>query len=45
MDEFGENPSLYVWPDGHEEGQAFPEDFWDRLDKALTAAGIDWERI
>jgi len=45
MNEFGETPSVHVWPDGHEEGQPFPEDFWDRVDRALISAGIDWERV
>jgi hypothetical protein len=43
MNEFGETPTIYVWPTDHEEGQAFPEDFWERLGEALTAAGIAWE--
>jgi hypothetical protein len=43
MDEFGETPTIYVWPKDHEEGQPFPEDFWDRLDAALKAAGIEYE--
>lgn len=45
MNEFGETPSIYVWPKNHEEGEPFPEDFRDRLDKALEAAGIDWEYV
>lgn len=45
MDEFGESHSIYVWPAGHEEGDPFPEDFNDRLNDALTAAGIEWEIV
>lgn len=45
MDEFGESPSIYVWPEGHEEGESFGDDFWGRLAKALTAAGIEWEMV
>jgi hypothetical protein len=45
MNEFGEFPSIYVSPKDHEEGTAFPEDFNDRLSKALTDAGIDWEWV
>lgn len=45
MNEFGETPSIYVWPVGHEEGQPYPEDFNERLSKALADAGIAWERV
>lgn len=45
MDEFGENPSIYVNPVGHEEGTAFPEDFWEKLDTALKSVGIEWETV
>jgi hypothetical protein len=45
MDEFGETPSIYVWPIGHLEGDAFPEDFYERLSEALTGAGFDWETV
>lgn len=44
MDEFGEYTSYYVWPEGHEEGDAFPEDFDQKVSKALKDAGIDFER-
>lgn len=44
MDEFGETPTIYVWPEGHEEGEPFPEDFNAKLSAALKAAGIAWER-
>ena len=45
MNEFGETPSIYVWPKGHEEGSEFPEDFWRMLSDALDSAGIEWESI
>jgi hypothetical protein len=45
MDEYGETLTIYVWPKGHEEGTAYPEDFREKLDKALSDAGIDWERV
>ncbi len=45
MDEFGETPSFYIWPKGHEEGEAFPEDFQERLTKALESVGLEWERV
>lgn len=43
MNQFGETPSIYVWPEGHEEGEAFPEDFWARVGKGLESVGIAWE--
>lgn len=43
MNEFGETPSIYVWPAGHEEGEAFPSDFWERVTKGLESVGIRWE--
>lgn len=43
MDEFGETATIYVWPTNHEEGEPYPEDFYERLGDALAAAGIDWE--
>lgn len=43
MNQFGETPSIYVWPKGHEEGEAFPEDFWERVGKGLESVGIAWE--
>lgn len=43
MNQFGETPSIYVWPKGHEEGEAFPEDFWARVNKGLESVGITWE--
>lgn len=43
MDEFGETPTIYVWPVDHDEGQPFPDDFWERLSAALSDAGIAWE--
>lgn len=44
-DEFGENPSFYIWPKDHEEGTAYPEDFDERLSRALASEGLDWERV
>ena len=43
MDEFGETPTIYVWPIDHIEGESLPDDFYTRLGVALTAAGFDWE--
>lgn len=45
MDEFGETTSIYVWPKGHEEGTAIPEEFWGRLTSAMESAGIEWEAV
>lgn len=43
MDEFGETPTIYVWPKGHEPGQPFPEDFWSRVWAALDDADLAGE--
>ena len=43
--EFGENPSFYVFPVDHEEGTAYPDDFEERLQKALSSVGLDYERV
>lgn len=45
MNEFDETPRIYVWPDGHEEGQPFPEDFWSLVTKGLRSVGIEWESV
>lgn len=45
MDEYGETPSIYVWPKDHEEGTPLPDDFRDRLSAALDSAGIEWEWV
>ncbi|AXH44428.1 hypothetical protein PP353_gp52 [Arthrobacter phage Kumotta] len=45
MDEFGETPSIYVWPAGHEEGEPFPDDFWGRVRDGLKAVGIECETV
>lgn len=45
MDEFGDTCTIFVWPDGHEEGTAYPEDFYVKLAAALKAAGIAWEEV
>ena len=43
MNEFGETPSIFVWPKGHEEGQPYPEGWHERLREALATADIEWE--
>ena len=43
MDEFGETPTIYVWPTDHIEGQPLPDDFYEKLGDALKSAGFDWE--
>lgn len=45
MNEFGESPSYYIWPVGHEEGQPFPDDFHDRMTEGLRSVGLDWEAV
>jgi len=45
MDEFGETPTFYIWPQNHEEGQPMPDDFYDKVRDALDAAGLDFERV
>lgn len=45
MDEFGETPSIYVWPTDHVEGEAFPDDFWERIASALSLVGIEYEVV
>jgi hypothetical protein len=45
MDEFGETPSIYVWPAGHEEGASFSADFWERVTRGLKSEGIEWEKV
>lgn len=45
MDEFGDTPNIYVWPKDHEEGSALPDDFWERVSRALKAEGLEWERV
>lgn len=45
MNEFGETPAIYVWPIDHEEGEPFPDDFWERIDAALKAVGVQRERV
>ena len=41
--EFGEDPSYYIWPSEHEDGTPFPEDFHQRLTRALKSEGLEWE--
>lgn len=43
MDEFGEEHSIYVWPLDQEDGEPYPDDFYDRIGKALDEAGIGWD--
>lgn len=45
MDEFGEWHRIYVWPAGHEEGEPFPEDFYERITQGLHSVGIEWESV
>ena len=45
MNEFGETPSIYVWPKDHEDGTAYPDDFWERVTKGLKSVGIGWETV
>lgn len=44
-DEFGEDPSIYVWPTDHEDGTPFPGDFWRRVTTGLKSVGIEWEPV
>lgn len=45
MDEFGETPTFYVWPKGHDDGSPLPQDFYPRVYAALAAAGFDAETV
>jgi hypothetical protein len=45
MDEFGEWPSYYIWPVNHVEGEAYPEDFREKLYNLLRANGYEVERV
>jgi hypothetical protein len=45
MDEWGETPTYYIWPTDHEDGDPMPEDFQERLFKALNDAGFECERV
>ena len=45
MDEFGETPSIYVWPKDHVEGDPYPEDFWERVRRGLRSEGIESESV
>lgn len=45
MDEYGETPTYYLWPKGHEEGEAIPEEWYTRLHAILNNAGIEWEAV
>jgi hypothetical protein len=43
MDEFGETPTIYVWPKDHVEGDPLPEDFYSRLWTVLRENGFEGE--
>jgi len=45
MDEFGDTPTIYVWPKDHNEGDPLPEDFYARVTQGLKSVGIEWESI
>jgi hypothetical protein len=45
MDEFGETPTYYLWPKGHEEGQPIPEEWYTKLHWLLSEAGIEYETV
>lgn len=45
LDEFDECPTIYVWPKGAEEGWSWPDDFWQRVTRALASEGLDWETV
>lgn len=43
--EDGEDPSIYVWPIDHEDGDPFPDDFWEKVTEGLRSVGIEWESV
>jgi hypothetical protein len=43
MDEFGEERKFYVWPTDHEDGEPYPDDFYEKVTEALRVAGFDSE--
>jgi hypothetical protein len=43
VNEFGEEQSYYIWPEGHEDGQPYGDDFNQRVIDALKAAGLECE--
>lgn len=45
MNEFGESPAYYIWPVDHEDGTAYPDDFYERLRRALKTEGLDCEPV
>jgi len=45
VNEFGETPSIYIWPADHEEGEPYPDDFWERVRRALATEGIEYETV
>jgi len=45
MDEYGETPTYYIWPEDHEEGNPIPAEFFDKLRDVLSAAGIAFEAV
>ncbi len=45
MNEFGEEVSIYVWPSGQDEGEPYPDDFYERISKGLASVGLAWESV
>jgi hypothetical protein len=44
-DEFGEDPSYYIWPKEKEDGESFGDDFHERLSRALATENLGWESV
>lgn len=44
-DEYGEDPAFYIWPLEHEDGEPFPEDFYERLKRALASENLGYESV
>lgn len=42
-DEFGEERSFWIWPADHEDGEPYPEDFYQKVAEALRAGGFECE--
>jgi len=45
MDEFGETPTIYIWPKEHKDGDPLPDDFWERVDRALATESLEREVV
>ena len=43
--EFGEEVSIYVWPTDGEDGEPYPDDFYERIGSALSSVGISYEVV